>query len=180
MLILASFSPWNCSSYPFSAPQLSTVHCLVCGSQAEHKEPCLMIWGICPMILLLMFSIITSNKEVGSGFYIHSPTYGKSFLFLLKWFFLKKIVLCSLVFCLLVCPREGVSSLKLELQQLWATMWLLRIKPASSRRAASTVNCWATSLALWSDFQFHSLTFFFSFPFWWPNAKNGEFLTCWV
>lgn len=48
-------------------------------------------------------------------------------------------------FCLLR-PAEGVRFLRnWHFRQLWATMWVLEIKPGPSERAASAPNSWATS-----------------------------------
>lgn len=61
-------------------------------------------------------------------------------------------VYCVSVYHICAVPsaarREWASEL-LELElQLWATIWILGFKPGSSRRAVSSLNCWAILPAL--------------------------------
>lgn len=52
--------------------------------------------------------------------------------------------------CAGLVPREHqvLDSLEWSYRCLWATMWGLEIKPGSSERAASNLNCWAVSWLL--------------------------------
>ena len=56
------------------------------------------------------------------------------------------LYVCMLPTCVYYLQRpEGCqNTLNLELQ-LWATVWVLGIEPGVSTRAASALNCWATS-----------------------------------
>ena len=78
-------------------------------------------------------------------------------LLLLLLLLLIIIISCALVFCLHIFLCEGVSY-----RQLWAAMWMLRVEPRSSGRAATALNHWAISPALQSR-NFHFFFFFFFF-----------------
>ena len=77
----------------------------------------------------------------------------------MSFVFKKNTVFICMSICLNVCTPHACStlesqkresdSLKLGIQWLWASTWVLRIKPGSSRRTASPLNCWRFCCKAW-------------------------------
>lgn len=71
-------------------------------------------------------------------------------------------------------------------RQLWATMWVLRIKPRCSRRAVSALNHWTISLSPWAVilkirgwFWSSSVCQIYVLCFWW-YFQNYFFVLLWM
>jgi hypothetical protein len=80
-----------------------------------------------------------------------APHWSQLFLSSLHFF---KCILFMCIFCLYICMCTIQTPGALRGQKkasdsldLWATMWVLRIKPGSSMKATSALKCWAILLA---------------------------------
>lgn len=72
------------------------------------------------------------------------------------WLFCLHVYSCTMCMHCLPLPEEGIKSP--GTRWLWATIWVLGIKPRSSARAASALNHWASSSSYFALSSAHFVT----------------------
>lgn len=112
-----------------------------------HWEGWLIFWGrgkhFCLVTCLIRWCYLSTGPLL---FHFYSPTSCLAFFYFNMYLFYVYGV-SFLQVCLLPIEARRGHPLELELWWSWASLWVLGFEPGLFRRAASTFNCWAFSLA---------------------------------